>query len=249
MKTRCCIILIIFSIAIFFDTKITHAADDLYNVCNSFGDQDALIVGKVINIDSDATMQVEIVRLVSGVVIESKDYKINVQCSNIKRKFEIGNEVLLSVMCIKEKDALYKISYDHACYTVKCMKDNKIEILQNKTYNYGINDFDYFDIVLQWFCNTGEILAEEDTLDNCLFYRWEGGKKQLVYNTKKDIWYQDSFSSEFVAPDIIKEEKTREMKIIFCLLIGSIGSIILLYRWIKTNKKMNILKAKKSMSY
>jgi hypothetical protein len=75
--------------------------------------------------------------------------------------------------------------------------------------------------MLQWYCNTGEELDEQDLSNTTKYYRWVGEKRELVYDQSKDIWYQDSFSSKFSAPDVIKEKKVVFVKkIIFVFVCG-----------------------------
>ena len=58
-------------------------------------------------------------------------------------------------------------------------------------------------------------------------------KKQLVYDQSKDVYYQDSFSSEFNASDVIRENEKRaeNLKVEALMLFGPIamGGVVLLY--------------------
>lgn len=214
------------------DCQVVYGAEDLYNICNSYDVQDALLIGKIVGINLEKeTMKVEVIRLVSG-KLKYKDNKIKIQCDNLE-KLNAGDEVLLSLNSIDQEENLYEIAYEEAFYSVQCMENKKIRILKNISYDYDYNDFNYFDIILQWFCNTGEILTEEDLLNTTKYYRWEGEKKQLVYDQNKDIYYQDSFSSEFNAPDVIRENEKRaeNIRAEALMLFGPIamGGAALLY--------------------
>lgn len=170
------------------DYQVVYGADDLYNICNSYDIQDVLLIGKVAEIKLEKeTMIVEIIRLVSG-KLKYKDNKIKIQCDNLK-KLNAGDEVLISLNSVNQKEYLYKTAYEKAFYSVQCLDNKKIKILKNISYDYDYNDFNFFDIILQWFCNTGEILTEEDLLNTTKYYRWEGEKKELVYDQSKDVYY------------------------------------------------------------
>jgi len=84
-------------------------------------------------------------------------------------------------------------------------------------------------ISLQWFCNTGEILYEEDLIDNTKYYRQDGENTELVYDQNKHKWYQDSFSSSFEVPDVMKEKKEFTFKVIIIVFAVCVGSVLLCY--------------------
>lgn len=219
------VVALFFSIIINY--QVGYLADDLHNVCNSYGVQEALLVGKIVEVTSEkGIMKVEIIRLVSG-TLKYKDNKISIQLKELE-KLDIGDEVLLSLESVDLNEALYKIAYERACYFVQCMDNKKIKILKT-LYAYDLKSFDYFDIKLQWFCNTGEILGEEDLSDTIKYYRWVGEKKELVYDKSKDKWYQDSFSSKFNAPDVIKSKMKKRVMFMAIISLVFFCGVILLY--------------------
>ena len=83
-------------------------------------------------------------------------------------------------------------------------------------------------------------MTEEDLLNTTKYYRWEGEKKELVYDQGKDVYYQDSFSSEFHAPDVIRE---KEKRVEALMLLGLIvmGGGVLLYFCVKKRKNNTTL--------
>ena len=228
------VFVIIICLNIYWNIDIAFAADVLYSVCYSLGDQDALIVGKVVNADPDEdSIEVEIIRLISG-ELKEENKSILVVCKNIKKQFNINDEVLLSIENVSG-DVLYNLAYNHACYTVKVMNNDKIELLQNNSFDYDYREFDYFDIILQWFCNTGEILSEDDTENGNLYYRGDGEHRELVYSEKEHKWYQDALSSKFNEPNILYNEKTKltELMVIF---LGVSVIVVSFYCWRRKQK-------------
>lgn len=230
-------IVLAFIISIIISYQVVCSADVLYSVCNSYGEQEALLVGKVVEINSEkGIMKVEMVRLVSG-ILKHKDNYVNVNINfDQLDKLDTGDKVLLSLKSVNSDESLYKVAYEDACYLVQCMDDKKIKIM-NTLYFYDSYEMDYFEIILQWYCNTGEILAEEDLSNTIKYYRWIGEKKELVYDQSKDIWYQDSFSSKFSAPDVIQNKNRVTFMTIFAFVF--VCSVILFYFRMK-----KILKAK-----
>ena len=69
-----------------------YSADVLSSVCTSYGGQDALAAGKVVDIDPEKeVMNVEIFRLVSG-NLKYKDNTITIQYKKLK-KIGIGDQL------------------------------------------------------------------------------------------------------------------------------------------------------------
>ena len=221
---------LVFIINIIINHPVVYAAEDLHNVCNSYGEQEALLVGKVEEITLEkGIMKVKIVRLVSG-MLKYKDNFVTINFNKLD-KLDTGDEILLSLKSVNPDESLYKVAYERACYFVQCMDDKKIKIMN--TIYFDSYDMDYFDIILQWYCNTGEILTEEDLSNTIKYYRWVGGKKELVYDQSKDIWYQDSFTPRFSAPDVI-QKKNRVISVcaagVLALLLLATAVVFLVVR-------------------
>ena len=246
MRKKCHgLIILAVIICVVVNYQVAYSADVLSSVCTSYGDQDALVAGKVVNIDSEKeVMNVEIFRLLSG-NLKYKDNTITIEYKKLK-KIGIGDKVLLSLEAANEEDSLYKIAYECGCYSIEYRDDKKLKLLNN-IYTNTISDDDYFDISLQWFCNTGEILYEEDLIDNTKYYRQDGENTELVYDQNKHKWYQDSFSSSFEVPDVMKEKKEFTFKVIIIVFAVCVGSVLLCYflrRKYISKKDKNTLYAK-----
>jgi hypothetical protein len=155
------LIIMAFIISFIINNRVAYSADVLYSVCNSCCGQDALLVGKVAKIDAKkGTMKVIIIRLISGKLKYKKNY-INIELNHKLKKIGVGNEVLLSLIKDNSEKALYKTYYESGCYFVQCMDDKKIKLGKNIYWRDSSNVY-YFYIYLQWYCNTGETLAEDD---------------------------------------------------------------------------------------
>ena len=50
-----------------------------------------------------------------------------------------------------------------------------------------------------------------------------------VYDQNKHKWYQDSFSSSFEVPDVMKEKKEFTFKVIIIVFAVCVGSVLLCY--------------------
>jgi hypothetical protein len=232
------LIALVFAVSIIIKCQAVYAADVLYSVCYSVCGQEALLIGKVVDITSEKEiMKVEIVRLVSGILGYEDNY-IDVEFNDLE-KLDIGNEVLLSLECVNPDKSLYKIAYESGCYFVQCMDNRKIKLVDTLCFSDS-DDSNYFDICLQWYCNTGEMLSEDDLSDTTKFYRWSGDNRELVYDQSKDIWYQDSFSSKFDAPDVFAEVNIKKNRVAFITIFGLVflcGAILLYCRMRKNIKK------------
>lgn len=70
--------------------QVGYSADVLYSVCNNYGGQEALLIGKIVEVTyKKRIMKVEIVRLVSG-TLKYINNKISIQLE----KLDIGDEPL-----------------------------------------------------------------------------------------------------------------------------------------------------------
>ena len=106
MRKKCHgLIILAVIICVVVNYQVAYSADVLSSVCTSYGDQDALVAGKVVNIDSEKeVMNVEIFRLLSG-NLKYKDNTITIEYKKLK-KIGIGDKVLLSLEAANEEDSL-----------------------------------------------------------------------------------------------------------------------------------------------
>ena len=65
--------------------------------------------------------------------------------------------------------------------------------------------------------------------NNTKYYRQDGENTELVYDQNKHKWYQDSFSSSFEVPDVMKEKKEFTFKVIIIVFAVCVGSVLLCY--------------------
>lgn len=225
-RVRILILLVLIISIMIKSDQVVYGAEDLYNIYYSYGIQNALLVGNVVEISAKKeTMKVKVVRIVSG-MLKCRDHKITIQSDHLD-KIKAGDTILVSLKNGNTGKYVYQTAYDQAFYSVQCMDRNKIKMLKNISYDYDCNDFGWFDINLQWFCNTGEELSEEDAADTVKYYRWEGENKELVFDQSKNTYYQDSFSSEFHAPDVLEEKKKRVEHLLFSVFLFASGAIVL----------------------
>lgn len=212
------------------ENKLTYSADMLASVCYSVSGQDALLVGTVASLDADENvMQIEVKRLISG-ELDMEDGRVSLRSGDAAKEMRVGEPVLLSVVKAEGDQPLYEIAHDLSEYKVSSYDGNKVWLLDEKNQD----DLDYFDISLQWFCNTGEMLMDEDftASDGTEYYKYfrsNAVKKELVYDSSTKKWYQDSFSSKFIAPDVIKENQIHMyMLIVKVVIVVVLFGILLL---------------------
>lgn len=237
---------ILISLFYSMENKLTFSADILASVCYSVSDKDALLIGTIVSLDVDGNvMQIEVKRLISG-ELDMEDGRICLRSRHTAKGFKVGDLVVLSVLKAEDNLPLYEIAYDLSEYKVSFCDGNKVWFLNEKKQD----DLDYFDISFQWFCNTGEMLMDEaftanDGKEYFKYFRGNADNKELVYDSFSKKWYQDCFSSKFIAPNVIEDnQKHMYMLIIKVVIVVVLFSVLLMLLKRRMYRKSSTTKIK-----
>ena len=184
------------------------AAEVTYQIERSLEPQEALVIGRVDGIDRKGYVEFYNVRLVSG-KLDSNTFLYRFSDMKDFSEVDIGDTYLLSVKKINETD-IYEEAFK-LCYSVIVDENRKIKINEKVDESGEI-------IELEWFCNTGNDLQENEDGEYFEINK-ETGEQTLVFSMESHKWYKNSASDIYSAPDMNSECIQWNWLFVFCIIL------------------------------
>ena len=231
MKRKLYVLVCLLFILIYFSKSNALAGDAYFEVYINKEPQDALLIGKVISIEENNILNIEILRVVCG---EIKESQIKYSNSTVAKNTSEGKYVFLSVK--KENDTYTKCF--GVCYEVDIVKNDKISKMKPLDREHD----EEWDVSMQWFANTGTTIDSDDER-KC--YEYETGvdgevTETLVYDLNDHKWYKDPLSDEYISPNTQNTKKINYIfwgRLILFIFVLVVCVSVYLYRRIFRKRK------------
>ena len=227
MKKKWCFFIIVFLLCV--NNSYALAGDAEWLVYANVEPQDALLIGEVVKKENDNILDIKILRVVCG---EVKDSQIKYDNPIVAKRTSVGKYLLLSV---EKEENIYKKCYS-VCHEVTIKKGDKISDLkpldEEDEELEELDELDELDeedeeldgeweMLLQWFCNTGTTINESPD-DSGKYYEEDevGVTDTLVYDMNEHKWYKDPLSDEYPSPN------TQELEITNYIILGGLLIVV-----------------------